>query len=216
MKKFNSLLRFTLVILILLLFSLGDLTKTSVEAAPQLDYLLLNQMTTDNSLPFIDEENGNVAPMALSTTMSINCSPSELIDAINQANTNPGADVIDLDAECSYEFSRADNVDLEYWNNALPIVTGELTINGNGATIFSSNDNMRAFLVAAGANLSINNLEVSDFSNDYEGGAILNQGTITIKNLTFNNNTGFNGGAIYNLGQAIIFNSTFYQNSACC
>jgi hypothetical protein len=55
--------------------------------------------------------------------------PGELINAINTANVNPDADVIGLEAG-TYTFTTA-HIPL----NALPAITSEITIIGNGATL---------------------------------------------------------------------------------
>ena len=47
-----------------------------------------------------------------------------------------------------------------------------------------------------------------------EGGAIFNQGNITITNSNFANNSANTGGAIYNIGNITITNSNFTNNSA--
>lgn len=216
MKKSGTNLCFTVFFSLILLVSMFSFSRIPVEASDQQNYIEIKQLTFNKNLSINAMDIENITSVALSTIRSINCNPAELIDAINQANANPGADTINLEANCSYGFNLADNVDLKFWNNALPIITDELTINGNGARIISSNDNMRAFMIAQGADLTLNNLEVSNFSNDYDGGAILNQGTLTISKSTFTGNTGFDGGALLNLGKAVIYNSTFYQNSACC
>jgi predicted outer membrane repeat protein len=61
----------------------------------------------------------------------------------------------------------------------------------------------------------------STFSGNYAygsalgyGGAIYNVGTATVTNSTFSGNFAYNGGAIYNAGTATVANSTFSQNTA--
>ena len=58
--------------------------------------------------------------------------------AINTANSNPGADVINLAAGSTYELTSVNN--LTDGSNGLPDITSQITINGNGATIKSTVD----------------------------------------------------------------------------
>ena len=154
--------------------------------------------------------------LSQTSATSIECSVSALIEAINSANEMPGADVIDLSAGCTYQITRIDNIDPIYRNNGLPVITSAITIDGHGATITSSYDDMRAFQVAQDAHLTLKNVEISGISTNNEGGGVLNHGTLTISNTTLATNAAIKGGAIYNLGSATIYNSTFYYNSACC
>ena len=53
-----------------------------------------------------------------------------LIAAINAANANPGTDIIELAPNGIYTLTAADNAD-----NGLPVISSQIDINGNGATI---------------------------------------------------------------------------------
>jgi hypothetical protein len=86
---------------------------------------------------------------------------AELIVAINDANANPGADTINLAAASTYTLTATNDGD-----NGLPVITSEITINGNGATIARSSavgtPNFRIFRVAADGNLTLNDLTVEN------------------------------------------------------
>ena len=171
-------------------------------------YLLIN--------PTNAEEFESVKQQSGLATRSIGCDPQALIDAINTANVNNGPDAIDLPGNCVIEIATFDNFNKNYEYNGFPIISSEITINGNGAVLKSLVDNMRAFEISAQGSLFINNVEIQNFTNENEGGAILNYGTITVSDSTFFSNTGIKGGSIQNLGEATIFNSTFSENRACC
>ena len=162
---------------------------------------------------------------AADIAVSADCS---LADAIIAANTDTAAngcpagedaDIISLSADITLDA-------------ALPPITSEITIEGGGHTISGSN-RYRIFVVEGG-NLTINHLILTagKASNkgspvvDHDrnlimtvdnalGGAILNDGTLTISSSTFSNNSaGYRGGAILNNGALTISSSTFSDNAA--
>ena len=69
-----------------------------------------------------------------------------------------------------------------------------------------------------GETINIQNQKYENLNESGEifGGAIKNQGTLNVKDSTFNNNTGYSGGAIFNssTGTLNITNSTFTNNTA--
>jgi uncharacterized delta-60 repeat protein len=81
-----------------------------------------------------------------------------------------------------------------------------LTVSGNHAVV--------VFQVNSGVSAEISNLTVSSGMTTSNGGGIYNQGTLTVNNGTFTNNTANNGGGIYNQGTLTVNNSTFTNNSA--
>ncbi|AEG17805.1 Ig-like domain-containing protein [Methanobacterium paludis] len=73
------------------------------------------------------------------------------------------------------------------------------------------------FLIAKGVNVTISNLTLTQGQSNNGGGAIYNNGTLTVTNSTFTDNnllTGF-GGAIFNQGGTLtVTNSRFNNNTA--
>ncbi|MEY2476241.1 MAG: hypothetical protein QOG87_1556, partial [Actinomycetota bacterium] len=61
------------------------------------------------------------------------CANTSLIAAIDTANASPGPDTISLAAGCTYTFTSPSS--RWYGPNALPAISSEITIEGNGATI---------------------------------------------------------------------------------
>ena len=67
------------------------------------------------------------------TLTLVDCNAASLVAAIDTANGNGEADTINLLAGCTYTFGVVNNV--WYGPNALPAITSDITIVGNGAVI---------------------------------------------------------------------------------
>ncbi|MFC7242119.1 right-handed parallel beta-helix repeat-containing protein [Catellatospora aurea] len=151
-----------------------------------------------------------------------------LIAAINTANTTPGADTLTLTRRCTYALVAADNP-----GNGLPIITGQITINGNGATITRRTyaPNFRILHVGDTGTLVLNNLTVSHGSasdcpivlptEGLCGGGILNLGTLTVNRSRVIDNSVIGGpdffaagGGIENIGTATVTHSEIHGNKA--
>ena len=160
---------------------------------------------------------------AAAATISVGCGDTrvaELIAAIEQANTTPVADTIELAANCVYTLTAVHNTTIG--ENGLPTITTPLTINGNGASIERSTaaetPAFRFFFMPAAGTLMLRQITLYNGKADLysSGGAILNDdGTLTISESTLRSNTADNGGAIYNrAGEITIQQSSFSHNSA--
>jgi fibronectin type 3 domain-containing protein len=97
---------------------------------------------------------------------------SSLISAINTANSNADVDTICL-ATGSYTFTTANNTGSS-GGNALPIITTEMIIEGNGATITRSGSaNFRFIEVDVNGNLTLNDVTMTNGRAEYgHGGAV--------------------------------------------
>jgi len=103
-------------------------------------------------------------------------------------------------------------------------ISSDTTVNGGGLVTLDGNDAVRAFWVAQGQALTVENLAiVNGYATDAGGGAIFNDGgTLTVTNSTLAGNSatlallGFaTGGAIYTNGGTLTVNtSTFSGNGA--
>lgn len=100
-------------------------------------------------------------------------------------------------------------------------ITKDLTIdgsNGDGPQItLNGEERSSFFIVDAGANLTVTNLEFFDGQSRDAGAIAVNSGgTLTATNVAFiNNNAALgSGGAIYNVGSTTISQSTFTNNIA--
>jgi hypothetical protein len=160
---------------------------------------------------------------------AISCNNTSLISAITTANTTVGGGTVTLPTGCTFTLTAANNT--VQGDNGLPVITNNVTINGNGATIkrASSAPNFRFFLVdnvAPGGNLTLNSLTLSNgvapvTTEGHGGGAIMNRRRLTVTHVTFANNVDLipgsaGGGAIDNHdgGMATISKSTFISNRA--
>jgi predicted outer membrane repeat protein len=148
---------------------------------------------------------------------------SALIADINAANTAGGANTITLTAPTTspYLFTPANNP-----GNFLPVIAANdnLTIVGNGDTLQPTGRpaHARFFDVSAGASLSLQNLtlqggeQVGDWS---AGGAIYNQGALTLSGVTVQRNEvepligAAMGGGIWSSGSLTLENGTLMQDN---
>ncbi len=142
--------------------------------------------------------------------------------AIQETNALGGDDLIGFDNALS-----GSTIVL---GSALPAIGGNLVINGLGADLLTvqrdtagGTPDFRIFHINTGRTVTISGLTLSNGSanaaspND-RGGAILNEGTLTINNSIITDNSGSFGGGIYNEGQGgaslTITNSTISNNSS--
>jgi hypothetical protein len=105
-------------------------------------------------------------------------------------------------------------------------IANNTTINGGNLVTISGNNATRVFSVTNGIALTLMNLTVSNgYVVNQDGGAIYNNGTLTLTGTTFYSNTVINttsdsdptlgnGGAIYSLGTVTIDGSSFSNNRA--
>jgi predicted outer membrane repeat protein len=152
---------------------------------------------------------------------------NDLIRALNTANSNNENDVIDLGG-CTLTIETVSSTNP---STCLPIIEPD-NQSGAGRTVTIRNGTIdrdllapnlrcRHFEVDVGATLILERLTLKhgllnpgDSSPDNYGGSIYNQGTLSIKDVTFSNNSAGFGGAIYNDDSLSIGDSTFYDNTA--
>ncbi len=146
-------------------------------------------------------------------------SVSALIVDIQAANSAGRANTITLTAPTTspYVLTATNNTSTADGPNGLPVIAANnnLTIVGNGDTIERhSLAAFRLFDVAPAASLTLQNLTLTGGSAT-EGGAIYNQGALTMSGVTVQNNTAVNGGgAIYNQGALTMSGVTVQNNTA--
>ena len=147
-----------------------------------------------------------------------------LIAAINAANADAWPDTILL-TPSTFTLTAINNTD-DDGSNGLPIITTEIAIRGSGATITrGGTDYFRFFAVASTGTLTLDDLTLTN-GNNRLGGAIFNQGTLTVRDSTLSQNISgadtiyvFYGGAIYSAPSGTshsltITNTTFDHNTA--
>ena len=152
-----------------------------------------------------------------------------LIEAVVNANDDAathadcpagsGPDTIEL-AAGAYMLTVAYSSD--NGGTGLPVVASALTINGHGAAITRSaaplTPQFRILSVAAGGNLTLNDLTISNGSlpSGFVGGGVLSNGTLACNTCIVENNTALAAGGIYNYGGAtlVLNNSILRHNLA--
>src|SRR5579884_502016 len=104
--------------------------------------------------------------------------PTGLISAINNANTAGGATTITLASGTTFDFTSS----YQSTNNALPVITSNITIAGNGDTIARMGTApFRLFDVASGGSLTLQNLTLTGgmvSGSAAKGGAVYNSGNL--------------------------------------
>ncbi|HTU89427.1 MAG TPA: hypothetical protein VMF69_04960 [Gemmataceae bacterium] len=182
---------------------------------------LEDRVTPSATVINVNDPSGGI-DNAANVTVSGLGSKVTLIDAINAANNTGGSGsyVINLPANSTITFSQPLNnatvsgtnvVQDQQWYgpDALPAITSNITIEGNGDTLQISGTNMRFFYVSGGPTLT--------------GGALA-VGSLTLDNLTLEGGTaqGGNGGggglgaggAIFNQGNLTLDGDTLTDNQA--
>jgi predicted outer membrane repeat protein len=180
---------------------------------------------------------GTLTGMRAAAAGSIACDPGSLIAAINTANATSGGGTVDLAPGCTYTMTgRYVNASKNGGTEALPWITGNVTLHGNGATIARSSSLQctmtsqagcfRFFFVKRGGVLKMDSLTLTNGAAapgwaHHGGGAILSRGRVTLTGVTFTNNNVIDprvpgGGAIENhdTGKLTIIQSAFNGNSA--
>jgi predicted outer membrane repeat protein len=187
--------------------------------------LLLFAGCTDGELPTgLPLERPAFATAAVGCDADPAARVAALIQAIEDANTTAGADVITLAAGCTYTLTSVNNNHATVgFRNGLPVITGELTIHGNGATITRSTEEgtlaFRILEIASGATVSISGLTVSN-GRAARGGGIYNSGTLDLTTTHVSGNmrdpdhpTTTLGAGIFNVGRLTLTNSTVSSNT---
>jgi hypothetical protein len=94
------------------------------------------------------------------------------------------------------------------------VIAADTNLDGGSLITLSGGDTTRVFTVGAGVTLSLANATISHGHSSDVGGAIENDGTLTVTNSTFSGNSAPIGGAVNNGGTLTVTNSTFSGNSA--
>jgi predicted outer membrane repeat protein len=103
--------------------------------------------------------------------------------------------------------------DNTYGPTGLPLITSQITIEGNGGRIRGQGNAFRLFAVSNSGNLTLQNVNLSGGSSSY-GGGVFNNGTLTIQNSTISGNRAGRGGGVSNHGTLTVENSTISGNNA--
>jgi hypothetical protein len=133
------------------------------------------------------ENNGTMASQAYTVAMSpyvAPATPAQLVAVLDAANQTGIATTITLAAGATFDFTHPDN--FSDGVNALPVITGTVTILGNNDTIERTGSaGFRLFDVAAGGSLTLEGLTLTGgwawgAGAGAEGGAIYSAGTLSL------------------------------------
>lgn len=137
-------------------------------------------------------------------TLNVACSTKDLITAIQSANRASGADTLELTPDCVYTLKAVNNSDSTYGPNGLPVITGDLTLNGSHATIARNAGGtipaFRLMQLSSGVTLTLHDVTMQGGISTGDGGAILNAGgTLILDDVTLvGNHAAAKGGAVAN------------------
>jgi hypothetical protein len=178
---------------------------------------------------FIVKEN---VARSVSTTIQVNstdggtggpeCRLRDAISAANKEKKVGGCDgcaggpyILELTASPEFRFSVIDNN-----SNGLPIITSDITINGQGKTISRSiletTPYFRLFEVATTGTLHLNDVTIKYGGIVTEGGNLKNLGNTYIHNAKFLYGRAEHGGSIKNEGNLSISQSKIINNYGGC
>ncbi len=167
---------------------------------------------------FVEPLEDRCVPATFNVINNLDTGAGSLRQAITDANANAGADIITFNPSL---FGST----ITLTTGALPNIADPLTITGlrqDGLTI-SGNNASRVFVVNATVAATITDLTITGGNSGAAnaGGAILNNGILTLTNVTISNSTapgaGNSGGAIDSTGagaKLTATNSTFSNNTA--
>jgi len=115
--------------------------------------------------------------------------PGSLRQAVLDAASNPGADTIVFASGFTGTINLASTITLD----------SDVTLDApGGVTVAGNNTNFRVFNVNAGVTATLSGFTVTGGKGD-QGGALQNNGTLTLTGMTFtSNHATLNGGAIFN------------------
>lgn len=135
-------------------------------------------------------------PPAPPSHVRCNDGASGLIAAINAANSSGGG-TIKLDGHCTYQLSGVDNSDPMTSDNALPVVTTPITIDGPGATIAGDGSARILEVSAPNGDLTLKGMTLTGGFNSFAGGAVFNnEAALELDHVVVTGNVGGAGGGI--------------------
>jgi hypothetical protein len=142
-----------------------------------------------------------VPAAAQADEVSVPCSESALVGAINTANAAPGADTLNLAAGCTYGLTSS-HADAGNGPVGLPVITSVIALVGTPNIITRTTAGLfRIAEVSSTGNLTLTRVTLDNGNTAGSGGGVLNRGAVTFTSsgsgLT-NNSAGLLGGGLSN------------------
>jgi hypothetical protein len=134
---------------------------------------------------------------AQAAAVSVPCSETALVGAINTANAAPGDDTLNLAAGCTYQLTSSHG-SAGHGDDGLPVITSVIALVGTPNIITRAGGIFRIAEVSSTGNLTLTRVTLDNGStpNTAGGGGVLNRGAVTFTSsgsgLT-NNTAGFLG-----------------------
>lgn len=135
---------------------------------------------------------------AQAAAVSVPCSETALVGAINTANAQPGSDTLNLTAGCTYKLTSSHG-NAGNGPVGLPVVTSTIALVGTPNIITrSSLELFRIAEVSDAGNLTLTRVTLNGGNTSGSGGGVLNRGAVTFTSagsgLTNNTASGTGGG----------------------
>jgi hypothetical protein len=116
---------------------------------------------------------------AQAAAVSVPCSETALVAAINTANANPGSDTLNLAAGCTYQLTSSHG-DAGNGPVGLPVITSTIALVGTPNIITRSSLALfRIAEVSSAGNLTLTRVTLDRGSTAGSGGGVLNRGAVT-------------------------------------
>jgi hypothetical protein len=115
---------------------------------------------------------------AQAAVVSIPCSETALVGAINTANGLPGSDTINLAAGCTYGLTSSHG-SAGNGPDGLPVITSVIELVGTPNIITRSGGLFRIAEVSSTGNLTLTRVTLDNGSTSGSGGGVLNRGAVT-------------------------------------
>ena len=182
------------------------ITLISISLALIFSYCVGNAYAADSNTIYVNAASGNDSWNGQSATYQPNTNNGPKLTIQNATVTISANGTINI-ANGIYTGDKNNNITI---NKNITIQSQSQT-----RTIINASNNNRIFNIPSEINVKIINITLTN-GNTANGGAIKNDGTLTVINCTFFNNTADNGdgGAIYNDGILTDTNNIFNENTA--
>jgi len=151
--------------------------------------------------------------------------PNDDCETGDSATGADGADIILLPSNSTFTFNGTSPATfLGYGQNALPLITSNITIEGNGSVLERMEDplppgapipDFRIVNILINGNLTVNNSLIRN-GDEFQGGCVNVVGRFELNNSEISgcNANAFSGGGINNIGNLLISNSLISENSS--
>jgi hypothetical protein len=115
---------------------------------------------------------------AQAAAVSVPCSETALVGAINTANSAPGDDTLNLAAGCTYNLTSSHG-SAGNGPDGLPVITSVIALVGTPNIITRTGGSFRIAEVSSTGNFTLTRVTLDHGSTSGDGGGVLNRGAVT-------------------------------------